>query len=509
MKNKVGRKILKNYRGDLSITSENCSVTVTDSLGNIIDPGRRKLYIDNYNINVTPDPTFFLKTIKLNNSDIDSEFVYNLKFNNNLNIEAKAEAKKFTSATNFKINAGMITSYTGTDGEVIIPETYSVENYSEETLTFSTKNEAKAWCDSDNNYPYTFIDATGAAKTVSSSAMFILFFATYPITLNITRGTIIDGTDFTISSISDRCFSSNTTITKVDIPGSIKSIGMSCFYNCTNLKEAILGDGVETLGESAFEGCSSLESLYISNTLASCGLDIVTGCSKLSKIIISDIDRYAEIQFKSSTAGYNSFLQLPTAKLYMQGSDIAIENITLSKDTNISSTAFAYYTYLKSVTFEDGTISISGFNHCTNLNIINVPSSVKWVDSFGYNTGYYNKQTANKKYLNNNILWKYSSASGSISIDEGIEITAGSAFIDYGNITSVTFPTTLKYIGRDLFQLCSTIKTLTLKSVNPPEVDSYLGRSLELTAIYVPQASVDLYKQDAFWSTYANIIIGQ
>lgn len=58
-----------------------------------------------------------------------------------------------------------------------------------------------------------------------------------------------------------------------------------------------------------------------------------------------------------------------------------------------------------------------------------------------------------------------------------------------------------------LFQNCSKLQTVLLKQETPPNIDAtvFTGCSA-LTSIYVPDDSVELYKQATNWNTYADII---
>ena len=64
------------------------------------------------------------------------------------------------------------------------------------------------------------------------------------------------------TSIGDCAFYGCSSLTSIDIPGSVTSIGGSAFRNCSSLTSVTIPDGVTSIGESAFSICSSLTSIF-------------------------------------------------------------------------------------------------------------------------------------------------------------------------------------------------------------------------------------------------------
>ena len=131
------------------------------------------------------------------------------------------------------------------------------------------------------------------------------------------------------------------------------------------------------------------------------------------------------------------------------------------KVTAISTYGFGEKTNLKSVTIPNGITSIgaNAFKDCTNLNSITIPNSITSIGWGAFeNTAYYN----NKSNWSNGVLYigNYLIAtdreivSGSYSIKSGTTVIADEAFDGCYNITSVTIPSSVKYIGEDVFYAC-------------------------------------------------------
>lgn len=74
-------------------------------------------------------------------------------------------------------------------------------------------------------------------------------------------------------------------------------------------------------------------------------------------------------------------------------------------------------------------------------------------------------------------------------------------------LESVELPSTITQIGNYAFSNCKKLKTLTVKAITPPTIGANTFNNVTaMTNIYVPAASVDLYKSTTNWSSKASII---
>lgn len=73
----------------------------------------------------------------------------------------------------------------------------------------------------------------------------------------------------------------------------------------------------------------------------------------------------------------------------------------------------------------------------------------------------------------------------------------------------VKLPATLEYIGQYQFNDCPKLHTIVCMAEVPPEMQGSImnGTMIEKCRIYVPDASVDAYRNAANWNTYAAIIL--
>lgn len=148
-------------------------------------------------------------------------------------------------------------------------------------------------------------------------------------------------------------------------------------------------DGVEYsvqyIGQNAFKGCTGLTSVKLPNTIINIGGSSFRGCTGLTSISIP------------------------------------------SSVTTIDSYAFA---------------------ECTNLSLFNLPEALEdiYCNSFE-GTAWYNNQPDGLIYKDNVFLGEKGRASGAISIKEGTRVIAGASLSSNFDITSITLPNSVKYIG--------------------------------------------------------------
>ena len=84
---------------------------------------------------------------------------------------------------------------------------------------------------------------------------------------------------------------------------------------------------------------------------------------------------------------------------------------------------------------------------------------------------------------------------------EGIQMIYYGAFFGQTSLTTLSFPTSLTYIGQNAFEEMDSLTTVTFTSDTPPTFDSFPGQDNtpfkecpNLTTIYVPDGSIDAYK---------------
>ena len=97
----------------------------------------------------------------------------------------------------------------------------------------------------------------------------------------------------------------------------------------------------------------------------------------------------------------------------------------------------------------------------------------------------------------------------SVAIGNSVTSIGEQAFIQCTSLTSITIPDGVTLIGNHAFYECSSLTSVYCKPTTPPsggnEMFDYNASGRK---IYVPTASVGVYKSASGWSSYADFIVG-
>ena len=101
---------------------------------------------------------------------------------------------------------------------------------------------------------------------------------TTSIGITIPSSVIIEGTEFSVTSIGYEAFYACYKLTSIGIPNSVTSIGSGAFSRCSNLTSIEIPNGITSVVERAFEFCSNLTSIEIPNSVTSIGSGAFSRC---------------------------------------------------------------------------------------------------------------------------------------------------------------------------------------------------------------------------------------
>lgn len=79
-------------------------------------------------------------------------------------------------------------------------------------------------------------------------------------------------------------------------------------------------------------------------------------------------------------------------------------------------------------------------------------------------------------------------------------------FSNCRSLTWLRIPSTCTFIAKYSFENCDVLTTLIVEAINPPVIETYTINVVENLKIYVPDASVNTYKRNSWWSQYASRI---
>jgi hypothetical protein len=89
-----------------------------------------------------------------------------------------------------------------------------------------------------------------------------------------------------VTTIGEKAFLSNQTLTAVTIPEGVTTIRAEAFAGCGNMAAITLPNSLTSIGNYAFQGCAKLISVIIPNSVISLGANAFESCTNLANVIL-------------------------------------------------------------------------------------------------------------------------------------------------------------------------------------------------------------------------------
>ncbi len=289
----------------------------------------------------------------------------------------------------------------------------------------------------------------------------------------------------TIEEIADYAFS-ESSITEIEIPGSVKTIKNFAFDDCKNLVRLTIGDGVTTLGRNVFSGCSSLKSVRVPNSVKEVAENMFFKCTSLEEVQLPE---------NLEAIGRSAF-----------GNCSSLANIELPKHVGkIAVNAF----YDSKCVVDDREFMELTSDTCALTN---------------YNPKGDNVTLQDAVYLNGTLhtvvkIGEYAfmeKKMQSVVLPSHVEALDKSAFSNCKNLTVVAVPSTLKVVGELAFASCESLKEINLPESVTTIMDKAFSGCSNLEKASVP--GVTEFKKRAFANCsklttlsglQSNVVIGE
>ena len=344
-----------------------------------------------------------------------------------------------------------------------------------------------------------------------------------------------------VNRIGDRAFYNSSDLTSVTIPKSVTSIGNYAFSDCPKLKSvtyASLENNVTSIGDYAFADCSSLTSVFISGYTTSIGeyafagtglkyvdipfsvTSISTGlfayCFELKSVTLpEDVTSIGDEAFFNCNS--LTSINIPNSVTIIGNSAFhncySLTSVNIPNGvTSISPCAFFNCCSLTSVNIPNSVTSIGngGFSGCSGLTSITVPESVKSIgeNAFRGCSGLTFITIPKSVTSIGNSVFSECYGLTSVTLPKGVSSIGDYTFYDCINLTSVTIPNSVTSIGDKAFYNCNNLKSVTCLAEEVPITDLWAFEDVPLSSatLYVPESSVDAYKEEYPWCEFGTIL---
>ncbi len=284
-----------------------------------------------------------------------------------------------------------------------------------------------------------------------------------------------------ITSIGDYAFADFIALKEAKIPNTVKRLGMHSFSGSA-LSELNIPASVEVIDDMPFVNCDYMTRYNVAEENQNfCSVDGVLFSKDKSVLIAYPLAKVEE----------DLTYTIPETVTEVKGYAFSRANLIAcvnfgSNVKSIGDECFFNCASLTTVNFNDSLEFIGGgaFQHCNLIETVSLPDSITKIRPLAFfDTGYYNnlenwendllysgKCLISGEYCIMDEEWEVEEerfVEGAVEIKEGTTVIAGNAFSWFNwdsAITSVSFPTSLKYINEYAFSSCEGLTEIKLKS---------------------------------------------
>ena len=303
----------------------------------------------------------------------------------------------------------------------------------------------------------------------------------------------------TVTTIGAYAFSGCSELESIHIPEGVLEIRERTFENCSSLKSILLPQSITNIRRNAFVGCTTLGTIDFPEGVKSIEEGTFGNCTSLASITIPNSVMTIELGAFSNTAYYNDAKNWEEGVLYI--SNCLIEAKTsIAGDYSIKPGTRMIADYalfgcnnLTSVTFAQSVKSIgdASFYECKKMNVVNMSDSLQnignrafaycellnpvtipvGVKTFGeevfmgckslVSVIWNAKECQDFPYFYVAPFFRISSKITSITFGDEVEYIPAGMCYGLSAVPSVTIPVNVKRIGKDAFESCTSMTSIT------------------------------------------------
>lgn len=241
-------------------------------------------------------------------------------------------------------------------------------------------------------------------------------------------------------NMPERQFENNSVLQRIVLPANMETIGSYAFQECRNLVSVVTPQTLKSVGYRAFRLCTNLPAIEFPEGFTSLGEE-----------------SFAHTAIHTIT--FPSTLATVSRQAFYDVDNL--QNIVFSQQTTIGDETFIYCDGIKEVVFPTTLTNIgtSAFYYCQGLS--------------------------------------------SVVLNEGLTSIGDYAFYNCNALTEITLPSTLQTLnGYYAFRDCDNLTRVTCNTIVPPYVNNNNVTGKSGLDLYVPQLSVNVYKQTSGWDQF-------
>ena len=286
---------------------------------------------------------------------------------------------------------------------------------------------------------------------------------------------VIDGHNgLPVTKIGYSAFGDDKTITSVKIGDYVETIEDQAFSMCSALTSVTFGKNVKFLGDYSFRYCTALVSIELGKNIEVIKYGAFYNCKNLvdikayGKIRIIEDDAFMKTKYSTVASNWkNKVLYIGTNLIQAEGTISGTYKIE-PNTTCIGGLAFYGCASLSGVVIPDSvhSIGLKAFANTTALNNITIGNGVTYIGERAFiNAGYYktaSKWSGNVLYVGNYLVASKVALSGAYSVISGTKVIADFAFNNCINLTGITIPDSVVYLGEYAFHNCEKLSNVTV-----------------------------------------------
>ncbi len=261
----------------------------------------------------------------------------------------------------------------------------------------------------------------------------------------------ISGTNYTTWSAP---FEDCTKLESVTIPCDITETGV--FKGCTSLKEVTFKEGVTAIADYTFNNCTALTTINLPKSMVSFNAGAFSGCPAISTINVAEGGIYSMSDNTLIKNGTEIVYVLPTA-------EISGELVIPEGTTVIGDYAYTDNEKITSVKLPDSVTSIGkyAFQNCKNLTTINFPEKLTSIGNYAFQHSGLTEINLPAGITNMGYYVFADTQITMLTLPDGLSINNNDVFAGCTKLTEVSVGGNM---GERMFQGCTALKTVTLRS---------------------------------------------